>query len=56
MFANTVCVSFEFDIFASKPIQSAVADITEVKYKPIAFVDQSDLQFLIPSEDDMYID
>jgi len=56
MSANTVSVSSEFDIFASKPIQSAVADTTEVKYKPIASVDLSELEFLIPSDDDTYID
>jgi len=56
MSANTVSVSSEFDIFASKRIQSAVAATTEVKYKPIASVDQSVLEFLIPSDDDTYID
>jgi len=56
MSANTVSVSSEFDIFASKSIHSAVADTTEVKYKPIPSVDQSDLEFLISSDDDMYID
>jgi len=55
MSANTVFVSSKFDIFASKPIQSAIADTTEVKYKPIASVDQSDLEYLIPS-DDTYIE
>jgi len=56
MSANTVSVSSEFDIFASKPMQSAVADTTEVIYKPKASVDQSDLEFLIPSDDETYID
>jgi len=56
MSANTVSVSSEFDIFASNPIQSAVADTTELNYKPIASVDQSDLEFLITSNDDTYID
>jgi len=56
MSANTVSVNSEFDLFASKPIQSAVADTTEVKHKPIESVDQSDQEFLIPSDDDTYID
>ena len=56
MSANTVSVSSEFDIFVSKPIQSAVADTTEVKYKPTASVEQSDLEFLFPSDDNTYID
>jgi len=56
MSANTLSVKYEFDIFASKPIQSAVFDTTEVKYKLTASMDQSDLEFLIPSDDDTYID
>jgi len=56
MSANTVSVSSEFDIFASKPIQSALDDTTDVKYKPIASVDQSDLEFLISSDDDTCLD
>jgi len=46
----------EFDIFDSKPREPTVADTTEVKYTPIASVDQSDLEFLILSDDDTYID
>ena len=56
MLEFTVSVSSEFDILASKHIQSAVSDTTEVKYKPIASVNQSDLEFLITSDDDTYID
>ena len=44
-------VSSEFDIFAS-----SVLETTEIKYKPIASVDQSDLEFLIPGGNDTYID
>jgi len=55
MSANTVSVSSEFDIFASKPIQTSVLETAEVKYKPIASVDQSDLEFLIPRDNDTYI-
>jgi len=56
MSANAVSVSSEFDIFASKPIQTSVIETKEVKYKPIVSVDQSDLEFLIPGENDTYID
>jgi len=56
MSANTVSVISEFDIFASKPIQIFVLETTEVKYKPIACVNQSELEFLIPGENDTYID
>ena len=55
MSANTVSVSSEFDIFASKPIQTSVLETTEVKYNPIASVDQSVLEFLIPGDKDTYI-
>jgi len=48
-------VNSEFDIFASKPIQAAVFETTEVKYKPIASVDQSDIEILIHADDDTYI-
>jgi hypothetical protein len=48
-------VPSEFDIFPSKPVQESVLETTEVVYKPIASVDQSDLEFLIPA-DETYID
>ena len=37
-------------------MQESVIETTEVSYKPIACVDQSDLEFLIPSESDTNID
>jgi len=49
-------VSSEFDIFAPKPVQHAIQETNVVVYKPIASVDQSDLQFLIPADYDMYFD
>jgi len=39
-------VSSEFDIFAPKSIQSAILETNVVHYKPIATVDQNDLEFL----------
>jgi len=56
MSPNTVPLSSEFDIFASKPVQWSVIETTEVKYKPTASVDQSNLEFLIPAEKYVYID
>jgi len=56
MSANTVSVCSEFNIFASKHIQSAVVEMTEVKYKPIASEEHSDLEFLNPSGDETYKD
>jgi len=41
-------VSSEFDIFAPKPVQHAIQETNVVVYKPIASIDQSDLEFLIP--------
>ena len=53
---STTVVSSEFDIFEPKPVQSSVLETTEVPYKPVAGVDQSDLEFLVPVENDTYID
>ena len=49
-------VSSEFDIFARKPVQLAILETNVVHYKPIAAVDQSDLEFLIPAGYGTYID
>ena len=48
-------VSSEFDIFASKPIQESILVTLDVVYKPIASVDQSDLEFLFPADNETYI-
>ena len=46
--SNGLFVSSEFDIFAHKPVQTAVLETIQTVYKPIASVEQSDLEFLIP--------
>jgi len=46
----------EFDIFAHKPVQTAILETNAVHYKPIATVDQNDLEFLIPADNETYID
>ena len=46
----------EFDIFAPKPRQVAVEGTTETIYKPIASIDQTDIEFLIPGDSETYID
>jgi len=56
MAAEALSVSSEFDIFAQKPVQTSVQETIETIYRPIASVDQSDLEFLIPAEHDTYID
>ena len=48
--------SSELDIFALRLVQSAVRETTEVPYKPVAGVDQSNLEFLVLAEFDTYID
>ena len=55
MSAETV-VSSEFDIFAPRSVHSSILNTTEVINKPLASVDQSDLEFLIPADNDTYID
>ena len=49
-------VSSEFDIFARKPVQESILETLDVVYKPIASVDRSDLEFLIPADSETYID
>jgi len=41
-------VSSDFDIFAQKLVQTAVQETIETIYRPIAYVDQSDLEFFFP--------
>jgi len=54
--ADILTVSSEFDIFAHKPIQTLVLETIEAVYKPIAPVEHSDLEFLIPDDTDTYFD
>ena len=49
-------ISSEFDIFAPKPVQTAILETNVVHYKPIATVDQNDLEFLVPGDNETYID
>jgi len=53
--AEIASISSEFDIFAYKPVQTTVLWTIETAYKPIAPVDQNDLEFLIPADKDKYI-
>ena len=52
----SVSLSSEFALFAPRPIQTSVVETTEVTYKPIASVEQSELEFLIPVDNDTYVD
>jgi len=46
----------EFDIFVRKPKQSSTLETNETIYRPIASVDQTDLEFVIPGDSDTYMD
>ena len=45
-----------FEIFAPRLIQTSVVETTEVTYRPIASAEESDLEFLIPADNDTYVD
>ena len=49
-------VGTEFDLFDRKPKQDSCIETTETIYKPIASVDQTDIEFLIPGDSDTFID
>ena len=49
-------LSTEFDLFERKAKQDGCLETTETIYKPIASVDQTDREFLIPTDSDTYID
>ena len=51
-----VCTKSEFHIFVKKPVQSAVVSDRVSIYKPIATVDQNVLEFVVPSDNESYID
>ena len=48
--------SNEFDVFARKPVQNATLETNVVVYNPISSVDQTDLEFLIPEDNDTFVD
>ena len=46
----------EFDIFVRKPKQSSTVQTNETIYRPIASVDQTGIEFVIPGDSDTYVD
>ena len=56
MAADVFSASTEFDIFDTRPVQTSTLETLETSYKPIAALDQSDLEFLVPADQDTYID
>jgi len=55
MSAEIASVISYFDIFAHRPIQSSVLGAIDTAYKPIASVDQNDLEYFIPPDNHKYI-
>jgi len=49
-------VTNEFDIFFRKPVQHVIHDTNVVVYEPMASIDLSDLEFLIPVNYVTYVD
>ena len=49
-------ISSQFHIFMHRHIQTAVLGTVKTVYKPLAPVEQNDLEFLIPGFSDTYID
>ena len=49
-------VGTEYDTFYRKVVQSAVLESIETIYKPIASVDQTDIEFSVPGDSETYID
>ena len=48
-------VGTEFDIFGRKPKQSSTVETNETIYRPVASVDQTDIEFMIPGDGDTYV-
>ena len=56
MAADVVSASTAFEIFFTRPVQTATLETLEASYKQTAAFDQSDLEFLVPADQDTYID
>jgi hypothetical protein len=46
----------DFHVFEKKPVQTGILETTETWYNPIASVRQSDLEFHIPGDSEIYVD
>ena len=55
MAADVVSASTEFNIFATRTVQTSTLETLETSYNPIVSLDQSDLEFLLPADQDTYI-
>ena len=50
--AEIVSVSTEFDIIAQKHVHTSTIETIETLYKPMALMDETDLEFLMPAVND----
>ena len=50
------CTKSELDLFLAKPVQTAILGIRDILYKSIASVNQTDLEFVIPGDNETHID
>ena len=56
MAADVVSASTDFEIFITRLVQTSTLEKLETSYKPIDALDQSDLEFLVPADQETYID
>jgi len=49
-------VGTDFEIFGRKPKQSSTVETNVTIYRPIASVDQTDIELVIPGGSDTYVD
>jgi hypothetical protein len=54
--ANVVCASSEFDVFAERSVQTSIVRTVEIGHKPTTAIDQRDIEFTIPGNEERYID
>jgi len=54
--AEIAFYSSEFDIFAHRPTETSVLGTIEAGYKPIVSIYQKDQEFILPDDNDTYID
>ena len=54
--SEVTSISSQFDIFMHRPFQTAVQGTVEKVYKPLAHVEQINLECLIPRYSDTYMD
>ena len=49
-------INSAFDIFELRAMQSSIVETIEEPHKPVAGVEQCDVEFSVPATSDLYID